>query len=165
MKYLKSYEKKYNKIIYKNDEFNIESSDETLFFNSRLLASSTAILCMAMLINNKSSYLNDPELRKIQLNDKHKEYTLNILKLNDQKLQNIVEAKGGQIRYFLGPKFTSSLPDFIIKDLTLKYYPLIIKAVINSKTIGDIIDNFKIIFNEISNEDFEMRKNANKYNL
>jgi len=165
MKHLRTYEKHKDNILYKNDEFEIELMGHSLAYRSNFLSSSTAIFIMANLIREHSKYLNDPKLRNISLREVDKEYVLKMVELDPKNLEIIVTYRSGRIANFLGNGLSKSLPDFIYKDLTVEYYPLIKKAIINSEKLGDIIDNFKIIFDKISNEDFELRKNANKYNI
>lgn len=165
MKYIKTYEKKKEVIIYKNKDFDIEQNDGTLSYGSTILASATAIMVMAMLIHENSPHLDDPDLRSIQLRQTDKDFITKNLKLTDKKLKTIGEYKSGNVSHFFDRNFKESIPESVYKDITRDYYPIIEEAINKSDTMGDIIDNFKIIHEELSVENIEMRIKANDFNI
>jgi len=61
-------------------------------------------------------------------------------------------------------KSLESLSNDNYRLLVLKYYPKLIEAIKQSKTLGDIIDKFTIIYEEIKS-DVEFYLTAIKYNL
>ena len=58
----------------------------------------------------------------------------------------------------------TEIPIKVYMNLTFQYYPIIEDAIKNSKTLGDIIDKFTIIYKNIQ-EDLKTQIVANKYNI
>lgn len=178
MKYIKTYEfgvdnRQRSKTLYKNDEFSLEiSSNDSFNFNSKFV-SAGAIIMMAELVKNDSKYLDDIKLKDVTLREKDIEYEKNML-MNGINLYlgNIKEYRSSNINKFLNcvdsygrkTKSFDAIPEKVYIDLVLRYHPIIANAIERSKTIGDIIDNFKIIHKDI-NEDLKNELMIHKYNL
>lgn len=169
MKYIKTYDKKIaipDIVLYKCDDFEIViySSNGSFTYASRIRACS-AIMGMAILISEKSKYLSDQKLRDVIIPQTNKIKEIEYLDLDKIKLDNIKKYKTGPIKYFIEqdiPKI--DIPNEVFIELTLEYNQKIMIAVANSKTLGDIIDSFEIIYNDILIET-ELRIGTNKYNL
>ena len=71
----------------------------------------------------------------------------------------------GVLRYFLDRQTNNNIPPDVYMELILKYNPLVENAIRNVKTLGDVIDNFKIIYKQLEEEPIDMYIAANKYNL
>jgi hypothetical protein len=79
--------------------------------------------------------------------------------------ENIRKYRSGEIGFFIDTDFNKSeIPIDVYMELTEKYFPMIIDAIAKSKTLGDIIDNFTIIYNKLI-PDVNLFMNMNKYNL
>jgi len=168
MKYLKTYEEITDDVIlYKCSDFVIAINKHGIFEYYDDDMSQNAIVSMADLIITNSKYLNDNKLRDIELEDRFIEYiTTNSLDdLYGQKIENIKLYRTSEINSFLKDKNgITSIPEDAYINITIKYYPIISNAIKESKTLGDIIDRFRIIVDELDNN-LPMYLDINKYNL
>ena len=159
----KLFERK-NFIIYKNNDFSIYyNSNNILVYTSQIMECS-AINSICNLISEKSKYLNDQKFRDIILRDIDIKLEIEYLTLNQDKIKNIEIYHSGLLRDFIGNNESEQIPKHIFSSLTLKYYSIISDAIKKSKTIGDIIDNFLEIYDQLMN-DLTLELSANKYNL
>ena len=169
MKYLKSFEKikkKEDIILYKNKDFTISLSYEgnmTYFTNNH---SWSPIYGMIDQIKDKSNDLNDPELRNIKITDKEKKFA--ILSLDPKYESNRVKYHSSVINGFIIGMLSKidiiKMPDKAYIELDEMYLPIIKDIVKKSETIGDIIDSFKILYDDIT-EKLPMYINSSKFNL
>jgi len=167
MKYLKTYEKKkYDKTLFSCDYFRIvkQGENDCLSYYSIYLAAS-AIIMMSELVYDKSKHINDEKLRNIPIREKDIRNQLGTFDDMERRIPFLKEYKNGEINRFTNIDTLKSLPDNVYADLCVEYYPIIINAIKKSKTLGDVIDNFKPIVKEINEIDFEMLVNVNKYNM
>ena len=166
MKYIKRFEsKKDDKILYDNSEFKVFLSGGLLISNSTYLSTS-AIFGLIVLIKYNSEILNDNNLRDIKVPETDKDFIIDTLSLDDDKIANLLKFRSGAIRHFLDMdlKTSKELNVEVYKMIILKYYPIIKSIIKLSETLGDVIDEFKKINNEISDE-LPLLINSNKYNL
>lgn len=167
MKYIKKYEKAKDKTIYSSSDFNIMIQSNGAFsYNSKYI-SCPAIFGMAILISEKSPFIYDPKLREIIIPKDKLEYELNNINLETpQKRKNIREYRSGVIKYFITMNIVElkKIPEEVYMILTEKYYPIIYDAISESETLGDIIDNFKIIHKNLI-KDLKYHLTVNKYNI
>jgi hypothetical protein len=179
MKYLKTFEDQIirndveEKILYLGDNFRIiyNHNDLLCYDGVERTLQCSAILYMAHFIRNKNDVINDPELRKIKLRKKAKDYDIDSLTLDNIKYKNIQIFRSSDIEYFIGHKLNGKwgkpdkgIPLNIYMDLTKKYYPIISEAIKKSNTLGDVIDEFKIIYKNIM-EELKFLLTVNQYNL
>lgn len=167
MKYIKNFEKQTPEVVlYKCDKFNIViNSNDSFTFNSHS-RSCSGIMAMATLISEKSKYLYDQKLRDVKLIEKDKIQEIKHMDLDEAGMNrraNIKKYKTGNIGYFLDTN-KSVIPSDVYMILTERYYPMIEKAIEKSETLGDIIDNFTLIYNDLI-YDLKFELSANKYNL
>ncbi len=189
----KVFESKKDIILYKNEDFSILINSNNSFTFESKTTSMSGILAMAKLINlsqqkeefvqfivKSTNYLNDQNLRNVNLPKKAIEEEIYYLTLTEIKTNNIKYYKTSAINGFLNynPKREDKdiiklnlsinnikeIPINAYMELTFKYYPLILNAVKNSKTLGDIIDKFKIIYIDLI-EDLPIYVNMSNYNL
>jgi len=177
MKYIKTFElgREQNSILYDKNNFTIAINSNGAFtFDNRMMAIS-AISAMAYLINNRpellfSKYLNNQELRDVKVREIDIERKQTELKNGiDLYLMNIKKFHSSEINHFIENKFKfnngiKEIPDNVYMNLVIKYHPIISNALTNCKTLGDIIDKFKVIIKDI-NEDLEFELKINPYNL
>ena len=177
MIYIKTFEaslsnRQRNKTLYKNADFSIDiASNNSFNFNSRM-RSVGAIISMADLVKDNSKYLNDPELRNIELREKDiVETTTQLANSITKYLDNIKKYRSSNINHFLNEfdsednlTWTHNIPEKVYMDLVIKYHPIIADAIYTSETLGDVIDNFKVIYKDI-NEELKFNTITNKYNL
>ena len=129
-----------------------------------------AIISMADLVKDNSKYLNDPELRNIELREKDiVETTTQLANSITKYLDNIKKYRSSDINHFLDTVKVKSfqenfIPEKVYMDLVIKYHPIIADAIYTSETLGDVIDNFKVIYKDI-NEELKFNTITNKYNL
>lgn len=166
MKYIKKYEKKRDKVLFSSDDFRIvkQGENDCLSYYSMFLAAS-AIIMMAELVYDKSKHINDEKLRNIPIREIDIEKQLGTFDNMERRIPLLKEYKNGEINRFTNDDTLKSLPDDVYVDLCVEYYPIIIDAIKKSKTLGDVIDNFKPIVEEINEIDFEMLVNVSKYNM
>ena len=134
----------------------------------------SAIFAMADLIRTKSKYLTVKKLRNIKITDNRREQDIEFLDLYDVRVKNIEKYRTSQINNFLSKPDNENflmeddsiteIPIKVYMNLTFQYYPIIEDAIKNSKTLGDIIDKFTIIYKNIQ-EDLKTQIVANKYNI
>lgn len=173
MKYLKTFEKQKEKekekediILYKNADFTITVNDKgnMTYFNEFM--SKSPIYGMMVEIKNKSKYLNDPELRNIKITEKEKNFA--ILSLDPQWESNRLKYHSSIINNFIvrnGNKIdVSDISDKAYTALDEMYLPIIEDIIKKSETIGDIIDDFKVLYDELI-ENLPMYLNMSKFNL
>ena len=166
MKYLKTFEKsKEDIILYKNNDFTISLSNNgnmNYFTNNR---SCSPIYGMIEQIREKSIFLNVPELRNIKLTDHEKSFAM--LSLDPQYFKNRLKYHSSVINGFIGDASKieiSELPDKVYSELNEMYLPIIKDIIKKSETIGDIIDSFKILYDDIT-EKLPMYIIGSKFNL
>ena len=166
-------------VLYKNDEFSININSNNYFTYDSNVVSSSGILYMMKLVSKNSKYLNDEELRNIELREKDIDDDIYYLYLNDAKINNIRTHKTGVLNYFFDKKRDDNKYEVnfikpingvykmnidLYMELTFMYNTKVINAIRKSKTLGDIIDNFKIIYNDFY-EKLPMYVNMSTYNL
>jgi len=169
MKYLKTFEKSKEKedtILYKNKDFTIiinnKNDNMTYYTNYR---SCSPIYGMIDQIREKSIFLNDTELRRIKLTGYEKSFAM--LSLDPQYFKNKLKYHSSVINGFIGDASkveVSKLPDKVYSELSEFYLPLIEDVIKKSETIGDIIDSFKILYDDIT-EKLPMYIIGSKFNL
>ena len=170
MKYLKYFERR-ELVLYKNDDFRIcYSSNDTFSYISKV-KDSYAISAIPELIKSNSKYLSDDGLRNIVLRDKDINAELEFLRLYPDKIKNIEKFHSGMLSGFLrGDRpmsmvvYKDGISDNVYMNLTFKYYPLLEDVVKNSKTMGDIIDGFTIIYEQLM-KDLPLEISKEKYNI
>jgi len=177
MKYIKKFELDigvWDNVLYKNSEFCIIiNSVDVLCFRTNRGDQTSAIFGMARLIRDSNSgnaiILSDEELRQIKLRRKDIESEINRLKLIDINVPPAsMHAKS--IRFFRSSAINNfstlveNIPNDAYMELTYKYYPILLEVIKKSKTLGDIIDYFTIIYKQLTS-DINLYVNVNKYNL
>lgn len=168
MKYLKTYESQSKEIVllYDGLNFNIVYNGNDILVYVNFMVEKSAIFAMADLIRNESIHLNDKNLRNIKLRGKDIEYNVESLdNLYDQKIINLKYYRTSIINHFIEDKnIIKTMSDKAYIDLTIKYYPIISNAIKESKTLGDIIDKFKIISDDF-NKNLQLYIDISKYNI
>jgi hypothetical protein len=168
MKYLKSYEKHLSnfKVLYRCPKFGIIYNNNDSFSYVSTMTEKSAIFAMTDLIENKSMYLNDDKLRNIKLRKKDIEFeTEQLDNLYNQKIENYKFFRSSNINHFIDDKkIIKNMSENAYINITFKLYPIISKAIKESKTIGDIIDKFKIISDEI-NKNLPLYIDISIYNI
>lgn len=153
--------------LYRCKDFIIQINENNAFCMTSDFSDFSGILGMANLINENSQYLEDPKLREITLTDKFKNDDISYLELDKEKIKNIKKYRSGVMCHFWDDEYNEKLPIDIFMEKTLKYYPKISYAIEKSNNLGDIIDRFKLIHEELFDElepiDFYIQ--ATKYNL
>lgn len=167
-------------LLYKNKDFRITINSNNHFtYNSKSISTS-GIIQMADLISKNSEYLNDQDLRNVKISQKHKDIDIEYLNLYNEKIKNIKRFHTSSLNKFLNC-FPSAYDENSIKlmkpingileipinaymELTFKYYPIIADAIKKSENLGDIIDRFTIIYNDLC-EDLPIYVNISNYNL
>ncbi len=163
----------YRDIVYSNVDFDIYQSKVTNFTSVEF--SSSAISAMPVLIKNKSKYLSEKKLRNIRLTESdifiERKYLDTLTPIRIKNIENYHTSflnpffgKSQKKFYEENEELINSMPIDVYLELTIKYYPIISKVIEKSKTLGDIIDEFTILYEKI-NKDLEIRLSANKYNL
>lgn len=167
MKHLKLFEKIVRTTtLYSCPDFTIEYNSNDVFCASTKNGSQRgAIPYMADLIRKKSKFLDDTELREIVVRPRDIDSELDYLNLYPEKIKNIKTYRSGPMRNFWDDKTNKNLPIEVFMELTLKYTPKIVDAIRGVKTLGNVIDNFKIIYKHLEEEPIELYIAANKYNL
>jgi len=169
MKFLKTFEGcRKNKVLYTCPEFIIEYNENDAFCATTRNIQLGAIVYMAELIGQKSPRLRDPKLKGVEVRQKDINSDLiDYLNLYPEKIKNIEQYRSGIMRHFWNNNYNENIPIDIFMEMTLRYTPIIAKAIKNVETLGDIINNFQIIYKELHNElmPIEVYTNANKYNL
>jgi len=167
MKYIKTFENR-TRILYKNDDFRISISENNSFNYESRMNSLSAIFAMAALVCDNSKYLSDQKLRAVKIRDIDIISDLKNFELYDEKIDNIKKYHTSLINGFLdgmhNRDYIKSIPDNVYMEMTYKYYPIMAEAIEKSMTLGDVIDNFKIIYNDIVPE-MKYKIELNKYNL
>jgi hypothetical protein len=168
MKYLKTYEKQALEtiILYEAPKFLITYNENDCFtYVYKTIGEKSAILAMADLIRRESKYLNDEKLRNIEIRKKDIEFEDDLDDLSAERIKNIKEYRSSRINHFINNKnIIRTIPTSAYIDLTIKYYPIISNAIKESKTLGDVIDKFKIIYEKF-NKSIELYINVGKYNI
>ena len=146
--------------LYQNKDFEI--TQKLSYKNWQM--SMSAIFAMSDLIRTKSKYLTVKKLRNIKITDNRREQDIEFLDLYDVRVKNIEKYRTSQINNFLSKPdnenflmeddFINNIPNIVYMNLTFQYYPIIEDAIKNSKTLGDIIDKFTIIYKDISCRSF-----------
>jgi len=171
MKYLKTFEKQKEKekediILYKNEDFTITVNDKgnMTYFNDYM--SKSPIYGIMFEIKNKSKYLNDTELRDIKITESEKYFA--ILSLDPKYESNRVKYHSSIINNFLirnGNKIElSDISDKAYTALNERYFPMIEDIIKKSETIGDLIDYFKVLYDEIT-ENLPTYLATSKFNI
>jgi len=168
MKFLKYFEDRKNPIyiiLYVCDDFTIDYNSNDAFCATTKNSQQSAILYMADLISNNSKYLKDTKLRDVIVRSEDSQ--LDYLTLYHEQIKNIKTFRSGVMKHFWGNEYNEKLPIDIFMKLTLKYTPIIADATKNAKTLGDIIDNYLVVYKLLHNElePIEIYIDANKYNL
>jgi len=166
MKYLKTFDKKNEDVVlYKNSKFNItiNNKNNIMTFNSHYRACSP-IWGLAEEIRDHSKYLDDIELRNISITNEEKDFSM--LSFDTKFHSNRMKYRSSNINDFISNKKTiiEKIPDKAYDELIKKYYPILEQIIIKSKTLGDIIDEFKIIYEQI-NHDLPLFIATSKYNI
>lgn len=166
MKYLKTFEKRGKDVVlYDNGKVNITlNKNNTMTYNSNY-RSCSPVWGLAADIHEKSRYIDDIKLRDIILTDEEKEFS---------KYSFVIEYRNNRIKYkssvinnfinTINEKKISDIPDKVYEELDDKYLPILKKIITKSNTLGDIIDNFKII-NEQINIELPFLIKTSKYNI
>ena len=127
---------------------------------------SYAIFELISLVRIDSKYLNSKKLRKMPISQKEVIFYMNSLSLTPEKITNIEKYRSGAIGEFISNKREEldMIPGKVYMEITFKYYPILENAIDNSKTYGDLIDEYKKIKENIL-KDVEYTLAAYKYNL
>jgi hypothetical protein len=183
MKYIKTFEKVTEQSggnigEFQSDEILFENNKIRLFYQSpnyefcliyklngvamRILS---AIPGIAELIRDGAEIeLSDEKIKNIKIRKKDIKEEIRSLTLNDEKIKNIKRFRTGYIKRFLDDSINKNIPDEEYINLNSKYYPIILDAIKKSKKVGDLIDIFKIIYTELT-EDAKYLYKVNKYNI
>lgn len=167
-------------VLYKNKDFRIAINSNNYFTYDSKRTSTSGIMQMADLISKKSKYLNDQDLRNVKISQKYIDVEIEYLNLYSEKIKNIKRFHTSSLNKFLNC-FPSAYDENSIKlmepingvlevpinaymKLTFKYYPIIADAIKKSKNLGDIIDRFTIIYDDLC-EDLPLYVEMSNYNL
>lgn len=157
-----------NRVLYENDDFRIAISDNNSFNYESRMRSLSAIFAMSDLVSTNSKYLSDENLRAVKIRKQDIISDIKNFNFNAEKIFNIKKHHSSLINGFFGRNhnrdYIKSIPDDVYMEMTYKYYPIMEEAIKNSETLGDVIDNFKIIYNDIVPE-MKYKIELNKYNL
>jgi hypothetical protein len=172
MKYIKSFEKvksesddslfdcvKFRIIHSNNDSFSMQLKHGNL-----IMREFSAIPGMAELIRDDAKEIINPNLRKIKIRPKDINEEIKALTLDEEKIKNIKQFRTGYMKHFLEETVRRSLTEDTYMDLVFKYYPIILDAIKKSKTLGDLIDNFLIIYPQLKHDTKEFSR-LRKYNI
>lgn len=170
MKYIKKFEtKKSEEILFDCDKFRIIYSKNNSF--SMLLKSGNVIMrefsaipAMAELIRDDAKEIIDPNLRKIKIRQKDINEEIDAITLDEKKINNIKQFRTGYMKHFLEQSVRISLTEDTYMDLIFKYHPIILDIIKKSKTLGDLIDNFLIIYPQLKQDTKEFAT-LRKYNI
>lgn len=160
----KIFEREEKNIIYRCPDFKIE---DDFGYTSIYVASYSVLSQLPELIKNKNKYIEDINLKNIELTYKRTINFKDHLLLDNTKIKNMKEHKTGVMRNFLYKNEREDLESVssnVYIQLIFKYYPIIENIIDNSKTIGDVIIEYKKLIPKI-NDDLELYSQTNKYNL
>jgi len=166
MKYLKTIEawKHRDEILYKNEDFTISLNDKgnMTYFTNYL--SCSPIYGMIEQIRKKSKYLNDHKLRNIKLTYQEKEFAM--LSIDPFFSKNRLKFRTSIINNFIGDNKDEieRIPDNVYVYLNEIYFPIIDDIINKSETIGDIIDYFIVLYDEIT-EKLPLFLTTSKFNI
>jgi len=168
MKYLKTFEKQKEREItlYKNKDFNItiNNSNGNMTYGTNYRSCSPIYGIIEQIIE-KSECLNDPELRKIIITEKERESAMQ--SMNPKYSVNRIKYHTSPINGFIGGPSKieiRKMPDNVYTELTEIYSPIIENIIKKSKTMGDIIDEFKILYDVIT-ENLPLHLASSNFNL
>jgi len=172
MKYIKTYEKvksESNEFLFDCAKFRLIHSDNDSFsillkHGNIIMREFGAIPGMAELIRDNAKEITDHNLRKIKIRPKDINEEIKSLTLDEEKIKNIKQFRTGYMKHFLEESVRKSLTVNTYMDLVFKYYPIIIDAIKKSKTLGDLIDNFLIIYPQLK-QDTKNFSRLRKYNI
>ena len=162
-------------IVYKGPDYVIEYNENFVFCLTTSNSTCDAIIGMADLIRMKKE--DNPELREVPIRKDDITYQLEELDLGKAlfpgtqskygRYENIRNFRSGVMRHFWGYEYSKALPIDLFMEFTEKYYPIIADAIRDVKTLGDVIDKFKIIYTEIMSqlEPIDFYKDIKNYNL
>lgn len=157
-----------NRVLYENDDFRIAISDNNSFNYESRMRSLSAIFAMSDLVSTNSKYLSDENLRSVKIRKQDIISDIKNFNFSAEKIFNIKKYHSSLINGFFGRNhnldYIKSIPDNVYMEMTYKYYPIMEEAIKKSETLGDVIDNFKIIYNDIVPE-MKYKIELNKYNL
>jgi hypothetical protein len=168
MKYLKTFEKFTPRtILYECNDFTIEYNSNDAFCATTKNGQLGAIPYMTDLIRKNSKYLKNPKLRDVIVRSRDIASELDYLDLYPEKIKNIENFRSGPMRHFWGGEYNKNLPIDTFMELTLKYTPIIADAIKDVKTLGDVIDNYQVVYDQLHSElePLEIYIDAKKYNL
>lgn len=171
MKYLKKYEEitqKHSNTIYENEDFLIylNFNNHIVYHSDIPYTEASAIFYMASLIRDKSKYLEDEKLRKLKISIEDKKDKLENLN-NSMTIykQNMINNRTSNLHYFLDRNQNDNIPENIYIELIDLYYPKFIEIIKKIETLGDVIDEFKIIYKDLlSDLDIKMKNYINVNN-
>ena len=134
-----------------------------VIYNFPDLFRATEIQIINFITKTKIS-LNDIKLRNIILTEEEKEFVLG--SFSPGYYENRFKYYSSAINNFISKtkKEIEEIPKNAYIELSEKYYPILLDIIKNSKTLGDIIDNFKIVYKNIS-QDLPFFITASKYNI